>query len=78
MKIDGAEIARAKMKKKENMEFEKEGHKSEREQEEEGGHIKAMASFIEAIHHKEPEKAHDHMMDYAKKVQMMKDVKAEV
>ncbi len=77
MKVDGREIAKAEARKKENMKLEKEGEVTIREQEAEGDHIKAMASFIEAIHHKDPEMAHMHIMDYVKKA-AQKDVKAEV
>ena len=66
MKVDGKSLAKeAIARKKENESLEKEGHKSEREQEAMGSHISEMASFIEAIHHKDPEKAHKHMMNYA-------------
>ena len=77
MKIDGREIARALARQRENMELVKEGHASNREQEAEGSHIKAMASFIEAIHHKEPEKAHEHFNAYRKAMEE-KDEKKEV
>jgi hypothetical protein len=77
MKIDGAEIARAEARKKKNMDLEKEGHESNKEQEMEGSHIKAMASFIEAIHHKDPEAAHMHISEYARHMSQM-DVKKEI
>lgn len=64
MKIDGKAIARAMSKS--NSDLVNEGHETIREQEEMGAHIKAMASFIEAIHHKDPEAAHSHLNDYMK------------
>ncbi len=74
MKISGSEIAKAAMRKKENASLEKEGDAEVRDQEQAGNHIEAMLSLIEAIHHKDPEMAHKHMMDYASKATMKKEM----
>lgn len=65
MKFDGKAIAQAAMEKKKNEKLESTGEDMVREQEKEGSHIKAMMSLIEAIHHKDPETAHKHMVEYA-------------
>jgi len=78
MKIDGKEIARMMASRQaKNKELEKEGHVSNVEQEAMGDHIKAMASFIEHIHHKNPEAAHEHMEAYLR-ARAKKDVKESV
>ncbi len=77
MKISGAEIAKAEARKKKNAAPPKEGHESNAEQEEMGSHIKAMASFIEAVHSKDPKSAHMHISEYAKHA-VMKDQEKEV
>ncbi len=65
MKIDAKAIAQAMARKKENLDLDKEARVSSDEQVEMGDHIKAMASFIESIHNKDAEKAHEHMKAYA-------------
>jgi DNA-binding GntR family transcriptional regulator len=66
MKVDGKEIARQNMaRKKENDELKSGGEDIKNEIESRGDHIAHMFSMIEAIHAKDPEMAHKHMMAYA-------------
>jgi len=66
MKVDGKELARNAARIKKNASLEGEGHVSNKEQEGMGAHIQCMMSLIEAIHHKDPEAAHKHIMEYSK------------
>lgn len=66
MKIDGKKIAQEMKKKKEDsgadlkkdLPAEKDGAT--------GSHLMYMSSFIDAMHAKDPEMAHKHLMEYAK------------
>jgi len=74
MKLDGKEMARANLaKRKENQ---KDGDAAPEEVEgeiqDQGEHVKAMGSMIEAIHNKDPVMAHDCMVQYAKAYSKMK------
>lgn len=67
MKIDGAEIAKAFARRKENEKnYEPAGEDAINDQVMEGSHIQHMASFIECIHKGSPEEAHKYMQEYMK------------
>lgn len=69
MKVDGKEIARQNLARKaENDKLKSGGQDVKNEIAERGAHINSMFSFIEAIHSKDPEAAHKHMMDYASSI----------
>lgn len=68
MKLDGREIARANLAvRKENQRI---GDEAPMDVQsaimDQGAHIKAMLSLIEAIHSKEPQAAHEALADYSK------------
>ncbi len=67
MKVDGKEIAKANLAKRASNE--KMGAEAGPAVQEEildtGAHINHMASMIEAVHSKDPQAAHKHMLAYA-------------
>lgn len=66
MKIDGKEIAKQNMARKaENDKLKEGGEDIKKEMLDRGAHIDHMFSFIEAIHSKDPDAAHKHMLAYA-------------
>ncbi len=74
MKLDGKEMARANLAKR--AENKKDGDDAPEEVQgeiaDQGEHVKAMGSMIEAIHNKDPVMAHDCMIRYAKAYSNMK------
>lgn len=74
MKMDGKEMARANLAKRaENKKIGDEAPEEvEGEIEDQGEHVKAMGSMIEAIHNKDPVMAHDMMVKYAQAYAKMK------
>lgn len=72
--MDGKEMARANLAKR--AENKKDGDAAPKEVEgeiaDQGEHVKAMGSMIEAIHNKDPEMAHQHMIKYAEAYARMK------
>lgn len=66
MKLDGKELAKRNLAQKaENDKLLEEPHAVQKEILDRGDHITQMMSLIEAIHSKDPEAAHKHMMSYA-------------
>lgn len=66
MKIDGKDIARQNMARKAEMDKLKSGGEDIKEEiVDRGAHFDHMLSLIEAIHDKDPDAAHKHMMAYA-------------
>lgn len=66
MKIDAKELALRHVKHSTQKELGKEGERTINEVIDRGAHIDLMASMIEAIHKKDSQAAHEHMMAYSK------------
>jgi len=66
MKIDAKQLALKHAKHSKQPELVKEGQQTINEVIDEGAHIDLMASLIEAVHKKDPQAAHLHMMSYSK------------
>ena len=66
MKVDGKSIAQAIMRQKENAKLTEEGKNTIDDIRNRGDHILQMASVVDAIHEKNPEKVHEHLDKYMK------------
>lgn len=73
MKIDGKKIAQ-EMKKKKDSDMDLKKDLPAEKDGATGSHLIYMSSFMDAIHAKDPEMAHKHMMDYARSIPESKEL----